>query len=197
MLCENCKENEATIHYIEIINGVKTEHHLCSACADKLDLSDYVSVLDIDIPFVKLLTGLLSSNGANEEESDNPMVHVKCPKCGMNFIEFTKVGKFGCEECYDVFGPLIEDNMKKLHGSIEHKGKVYQSNIKSKASKKISTKSENEKKETSETKVETIMDQIAELNRQLKEAIRTEDYEKAATIRDQVKALKERDGKNA
>ena len=30
MLCEKCKVREANIKYTEIINGVKTEHNLCS-----------------------------------------------------------------------------------------------------------------------------------------------------------------------
>ena len=28
-------------------------------------------------------------------------------------------------ECYGVFGPLIEDNMKRLHGDSVHRGKIY------------------------------------------------------------------------
>ena len=38
MLCEKCKVREANIKYTEIINGVKTEHNLCSHCAKELIL---------------------------------------------------------------------------------------------------------------------------------------------------------------
>ena len=38
MLCEICGENEATFHYSEVVNGNKTEHHLCSECAAKTDI---------------------------------------------------------------------------------------------------------------------------------------------------------------
>lgn len=191
MLCENCNENEATVHYTEIINGVKNEHHLCGDCAAKLGLTDYMSVPSSEFSFVKLLTGLLASSGLIGEEVDNPMLHVKCPQCGMNFQEFTQVGKFGCAECYDVFGPLIEDNMKKLQGSVEHKGKKYR---------------------TEETKQETVpseipgrkedeaagkLEQIAMLNAKLHEAIALENYEDAAKYRDEIKALKERKDKDA
>ena len=37
MLCEKCKIREANIKYTEIINGVKTEHNLCSHCAREMD----------------------------------------------------------------------------------------------------------------------------------------------------------------
>ena len=33
MLCEKCNKNQATFHYAEVINGVRSEHHLCSECA--------------------------------------------------------------------------------------------------------------------------------------------------------------------
>ena len=40
MLCEICGENEATFHYSEVVNGNKTEHHLCSECAKELGVMD-------------------------------------------------------------------------------------------------------------------------------------------------------------
>ena len=33
MLCEKCKQREATTHYVETINGNKKEMRLCSECA--------------------------------------------------------------------------------------------------------------------------------------------------------------------
>lgn len=36
MKCENCGKNEVTFVYQSNINGRKSEHHLCSACAEKL-----------------------------------------------------------------------------------------------------------------------------------------------------------------
>ena len=44
MLCEICGENEATFHYSEVVNGNKTEHHLCSECAAKTDISYYTNL---------------------------------------------------------------------------------------------------------------------------------------------------------
>lgn len=216
MLCENCKENEATIHYTEIINGVKTEHHLCSECASKLDLTEYASVLDSDFPFVKLLTGLLASNGMLGEEVDTPMMHVRCPQCGMNFQEFTQVGKFGCAECYDVFGPLIEDNMKKIHGSVEHTGKVYKKSLK-KTARKIGKSGKTLKSgkaegsndidnidhadglqpgQTTEENM-NVLEQIAKLNSRLRAAVKAEEFEEAAKLRDEIKAIRERNETDA
>ncbi len=184
MLCENCNQNEATIYYTEIVNGVKDEHHLCAECAAKAGVTDAMHVSSSDFAFVKLLTGLLASSGLLEEQPDNPMVHVKCPQCGMNFREFTRVGKFGCAECYNVFGPLIEDNMKKLQGSIEHKGKKYRMHGEKAGA------GQNEQQQSGDGNAS----RIAELSEKLQEAVELENFEDAARYRDEIKALKRKDG---
>ena len=36
MLCEICKENQATVHSVTIINGEREEHAFCQACAARM-----------------------------------------------------------------------------------------------------------------------------------------------------------------
>lgn len=169
MLCENCKEREATVHYTEIVNGRATEHHLCRNCAAQVEFVGYASN---EIPFVKLLTGMLSAGKAASQEN-SPMRYVRCPKCGMSYEEFIQVGKFGCAECVDVFGPLIGENMKKLHGSDHHAGKIYP-----------------HKREDNEKKHDEQAERLEQLEVMLKEAVMLENFEAAARYRDEIKALK-------
>lgn len=178
MLCENCQENEATIHYTEIVNGVRNEHHLCSECAGKLDFSGMVNLSSAEFPFVKLLTGLLAAANETDEDEDNPLRHICCPKCNMSFEEFVDIGKFGCEECYDVFGPLIQDNLKRIHGDNVHKGKNYILENEFEDETKIIQQEENSEEE------------ISILESRLREAISIEDFEEAARLRDKIRALK-------
>lgn len=194
MLCENCGENEATIHYTEIINGVRKEHHLCAECAKEFDFSGYTNILSGEFPFVRLLTGLLSAN--NSVNKDNPMNHICCPQCNMSFEEFAKLGKFGCAECYNVFGPLIDDNMKRIHGDNVHKGRIY------KGHNKTTDGEDNIKENISDTvskvnKADNTESDIKELSARLKEAVLIEDFEEAARLRDAIKALKEGKDNNA
>ena len=70
MLCEKCKVREANIKYTEIINGVKTEHNLCSHCAKEMDFGQYTALLDGEFPLGKLLSGLLGLE-EDEEETDD------------------------------------------------------------------------------------------------------------------------------
>ena len=176
MLCENCKEREATVHFTEIMNGRVQKHHLCKECAAQMEMMGYASN---EVPFVKLLTGMLAA-GQTQEQGENPLQYVRCPKCGMTYEEFTRVGKFGCAECIDVFGPLIGDHMKKLHGSDTHTGKTY-----------------TKEKMQPETKQEQEQQDIEALKLRLKEAVMLENFEAAAKDRDEIKALQAKEEHNA
>ena len=176
MLCENCKEREATVHFTEIMNGRVKKHHLCKECAAQMEMMGYASN---EVPFVKLLTGMLAA-GQTQEQGENPLQYVRCPKCGMTYEEFTRVGKFGCAECIDVFGPLIGDHMKKLHGSDTHTGKTY-----------------TKEKMQPETKQEQEQQDIEALKLRLKEAVMLENFEAAAKYRDEIKALQAKEEHNA
>lgn len=74
MLCEICGENEATFHYSEVVNGNKTEHHLCSECAAKTDIKAYYKkqwYVIFLLPFFNLLVffirfaGIINSINTN------------------------------------------------------------------------------------------------------------------------------------
>lgn len=175
MLCDICNKNEATIHYTEVINGVKKERNLCSECMQEFDQG-----MEGDFPFSKIIRGILSAHMGNNARNKDSLEVVACDKCKMTYKEFTKVGKFGCAECYSVFGPLIIDNIKKIQGNNIHTGKkyIYESgNIKADNLAKIQL---------------SVEDEISLKNKELKKALEIEDYETAARIRDEVKLLKER-----
>lgn len=195
MLCERCKIREANIKYTEIINGVKTEHNLCSHCAREMDFGQYTAMLDGEFPLGKLLSGLLGLE--DDEEETDVRGRVVCPTCQTSFDDFVENSRFGCPDCYGVFDLFINDKMKQLQGSESHKGKhprfqnsfekeepdreegLYESG---KDGKELSGKKEPEGKE-----------RIPYLKARLKEALLREDYEEAARLRDAVKAL-EADG---
>ena len=80
MLCERYKIREANIKYTEIINGIKTEHNLCSHCAREMDFGQYAAILDGEFPLGKLLSGLLGLE--DDEEETDVRGKVVCPTCG-------------------------------------------------------------------------------------------------------------------
>lgn len=179
MICEKCKKNQATFHYTEVVNGVKNEHHLCGECAANTDMSYYSSVFDND-QFGKFLSGILAGQLVKGEKGTNPAGNIQCPHCMMTYGDFIKNSSFGCPECYDVFGPLISDKIKKIQGSDCHVGKrPHASDRKNMEETVINTSSK-----------QSLEDEITFLNGRLKEAIVMEDFEEAARLRDLIAELK-------
>ena len=124
MLCEKCKVREANIKYTEIINGVKTEHNLCSHCAKEMDFGQYTALLDGEFPLGKLLSGLLGLE-EDEEETDERS-RVVCPTCGTSFDDFVQNSRFGCPDCYGVFDLFINDKIKYFTNLIHPTGIDYE-----------------------------------------------------------------------
>lgn len=179
MLCEMCKIREANIKYTEVIGDIKTEYNLCSQCAGEADFGQYSAIFDGEFPLGKLLSGLLGlqSPAARQQK----MQEVTCPTCKTSYEAFVENSRFGCADCYHVFDLLIGEKIKKLQENDIHTGK--RPKIQSKGHK------------TSAFKEGTIEfsqeEEIRQLEEKLRAAVRLEEFEEAAGLRDKLKVLKE------
>lgn len=90
-----------------------------------------------------------------------------CPKCGRSYRDFKKTGVLGCGECYDTFLPAISETLHQLHGTSAHTGK-------------IPSRSADELKRKR---------RYDELKKELSRAVSQEDYETAAKLHKELKAL--------
>ena len=109
MLCQHCKKNPAVVNYFESINGNKFEYHLCAFCYADLygELNNKANS--------SVWAGLFSS----------PMPRKKvCPVCRTTFADFERTGLLGCTSCYDVFKEELIPTILRIHGKVEHIGKV-------------------------------------------------------------------------
>ena len=200
MICERCKIREATISYTEIINGQKTEHHFCTQCAQELNFGAASVLFDGEFPFAKLLSALFGEEG---EQSDERYAQIVCPNCGMSYQEFVENSRFGCPDCYEVFDLLIQDSIKQIQGNDVHKGKHPKYGLRM-VPKSLTADLKGTGPETSsadhtgeENAVlsagDPKMNRISELRAKLNQAVRNENYEEAATLRDQIRALESED----
>ena len=163
MICDSCKKKNANFHYTKIINGNIEEFHLCETCAFENQ------ELDIDKPFSihKLFSGLFESMENTREEKNND---ITCSNCGLTFSKFQKTGKLGCLKCYDDFSEYLRPIINGIHGHNHHRGKT---------PKRVSP--------------EIILQREAEeLMIKLEEAIKNEEFEEAAIIRDEIKQVKDK-----
>ena len=169
MLCQACKEHTATIHLTELADGQRVETHLCQQCAESQGLA-----IKSQIPLNELLNTLLSAapqvtDGSSESAPGQMQSEHPCPDCGMTLKRFSKESLLGCphdyEEFEDELAPLIAQTQ---NGKTQHIGKV-PSRMPAAQHRDIEMKS---------------------LQRQLEAAIRNEDYEMAAKLRDQIESAK-------
>lgn len=172
MLCDVCKKNEAKIYYTEIINGKKTEQHLCEDCATKHSTFKTIgSIGNQEFSLGGMLFGLLENLNKSEETEVSGETS-SCKTCGLTYEEFLKNGKFGCPNCYQSFGKVLNKNLRSIHGADMHTGK-----------KPVGYISE-------ATRLVNQLPELEKLSIQLQQAVEQEEYEEAAKLRDRIKELK-------
>jgi len=110
MLCDDCKNRAATIHYKEMLYGKIKEYHLCEECAHKRGLTTK------KLSPTEVLKKLLQEKNDSDQE-------VLCPGCYTSLAEFKKSGRFGCSKCLTTLQPYIKDMIKQIHNSERHIGK--------------------------------------------------------------------------
>jgi len=163
MLCSICQKNEAKVHLTQIVDDKMQKVDLCEECSKAKGVTD---------PAGFSLADLLLGLGASQEGDQRPPAkpgELACPACGLTQADFKKSGRFGCPQCYTTFGEGLPAMLKTMHKGIRHTGKT----------------------PTAFKPKRDPADLLKALNRTLEKAIQTENFEEAARIRDQIRALKQ------
>lgn len=170
MVCQACGKHPATTHIKTIVNGKLTEIHLCSECASAKGYGGYPSLFgDWNLNLGSMLGGLLGGGFPQEEVQ-------RCKTCGSSFEEISKTGKIGCADCYRTFRDRLVPSIKRIHGTVQHKGKVPG------GSALRITETQKQMMPVEETP-------LVQKKRLLKKAIEEQDFENAAVLRDEIKEL--------
>ncbi len=173
MVCQDCKKREATVHLTQIVNNEKTSLSLCKECAAA---RGFHSPLDnIPFPLADILSNLASKQPGSVDLS--AAADTECEECGLTFGDFTRQGRFGCGNCYEAFRSQLELIMRKIHGASMHLGRTPEP---------IARKSEDEGEN-----LPIPVKEEERLESELRKAIDGEDFERAAEIRDKLKAMKQ------
>ena len=162
MLCCVCKEKEATVHLTQIAGEKMQKVDLCEECAKQKGVND---------PTGFSLADLLLGLGASQEiEQAAGGTDLKCPTCGFTQADFKKAGRLGCAECYKTFSEGLESLLKTMHKGTRHVGKVPQAFQTSR----------------------DLNEKLKSLQKKLDKVVADEDFEQAASVRDEINVLKER-----
>ncbi|MHC4548488.1 MAG: UvrB/UvrC motif-containing protein [Planctomycetota bacterium] len=160
-LCQYCNKREAKIHFTEIKEGKKTEMHICEQCAHEKNMV-------LAFPSLPVLSQIMKG-GPAVVRGESEAVPATCPSCGLPYTDFKAKGRLGCPACYRAFAPVLVPLLEKVHGTANHHGKT---------------------PERVQGELES-RQEIAQLEDELNEAVRTEQYERAAELRDRIRELKE------
>jgi protein arginine kinase activator len=160
MLCMLCKQNPAKVHLTQIVADKIQKVDLCEECAKQKGVSESPSFALAD-----LLLGL----GASEQIAQTATgVEVRCPGCGFTQADFKKAGRLGCAQCYSSFAEGLESLLKSMHKGTRHIGKI----------------------PVALRQGRDLAERLKFLQKKLDKAVSDEDFEQAATLRDEIKATK-------
>ncbi len=162
MQCDQCGDREAVIHLTQIVNNEMSTFHLCETCAAEKGLEPGANMGNYP------LADFLAQMGKGSVAEPAAPAEGACAFCGLTLAEFRKTGRLGCSHCYVTFEPQLRSLLRRLHGGTQHVGKVYLPGDPTLADRQ---------------------ERLAGLRRKLDKAVQSEDFERAAQLRDQIRAL--------
>ena len=170
MLCQNCKQNEATTHIRRVVNGAAEEFHLCAACAKEAGIGVQFAAPEFGIHLSDLFSGFLGSSLRVQGQSQP--APARCALCGSSLQEIIRSSRVGCGQCYETFSEQLQPTLQRIHGALKHTGKAPEADP-----------AVTERKQR-QARVESLRGEIGE-------AVQAEDYEQAARLRDEIRTLEE------
>jgi protein arginine kinase activator len=171
MLCDVCNENDVAITLTEIDGDGVRQVRLCERCA--ADRGEQAAIVS---PKPELQAAIvtpkpeLGSFVQSVHQQVNPLKGdaTQCTFCGATLRDFRQTGRLGCAHCYQAFERGLRDLLRRVHGSSRHMGRMYDTPLDEHT---LATSSAHQ------------------LRDRMQRAIELEQFELAATLRDQLKAL--------
>ena len=109
-----------------------------------------------------MLAAMLSAIGQKQQAPD-----IACPRCGETYQEFQKTGMLGCPECYQAFRKELTPLITRVQGRAQHAGR---------------------RPPVSEAEQKRLL-LMEELRTKMEAAVAEENFEEAARLRDELKAM--------
>lgn len=164
MVCDSCGGENPVVHLTQIVDNEMRTLHLCEKCAAAKGVEG--SSVPENFPLSDFLAQM-GDEGAQRPGTEG-VAPAPCGFCGLTFRDFRETGRLGCPHCWTSFEPHLRGLLRRIHGGTQHIGKVYLSPDPS--------ASDREKR-------------LEGLRRKLERAIELEDFERAAELRDRIRAL--------
>ncbi len=159
MLCDECRERDASVHLTQAAGGEVTQRHLCAKCAAEQGIETTVTT-----PPKHVIGEFLQA--VQQQASAAQADAVRCTYCAMTLRDFRATGRLGCSRCYATFEQSLRELLRRVQGSAKHVGRRYVPPAVDVLAKATT---------------------IGELRDRLRRAVENEEFEVAATLRDQIR----------
>lgn len=156
----NCV-NPACVHLTQVVDNKTSTQFLCRECAQAKGIGASPGEAIQVADFVAQFT----EGGGEREAGEAPG---PCTFCGLSFDDFKETGRLGCPGCYTSFESGLRRLLGRIHGADRHVGKVYLP------------------PDSGSTRQGVRLD---DLRRRLRRAVDSEDFERAAVLRDQIREI--------
>lgn len=165
MSCDRCGKNPGTVRYTEVREGEAHKQKICEDCARELGflLEGEETALPADPASThdpQLVISIEAKGTSEPEKSEYD--GLRCPGCGITGAELRRRPLFGCPLCYEAFRRPLESLLVKIHGSLEHRGRLPGGRTAAPVD-------------------------VERLRREIDEAVANGDFESAARLRDRLK----------
>lgn len=109
-----------------------------------------------------VLAAVLSAMALKQQSPD-----IACPRCGLTYAEFQKGGMLGCAECYQAFRQQLIPLITRVQGRTQHAGR----------------------RPPADPEEQERIQKMDELRTLMEAAVAMENFEEAARLRDQLRAM--------
>ena len=161
MLCDVCRERDATVTLTHAVKGEVNVLHLCQRCAGERGIETSFST-----PLKNMIADYLP---AVQAQTVNAQIEsLQCAFCSMKLSDFRESGRLGCASCYTTFDQSLRALLRRVHGNAKHAGRQY---------------------EAPAPDLLHEVTAVGELRERLRRAIQQEEFEQAAQLRDQIRGM--------
>jgi protein arginine kinase activator len=173
MICQNCQKNAATVHVTEIAPASEAGDSAAAKPQVQEQHLCEVCAQALDLPHASVskkspndIWKLIQLSATQARKKPGPA----CPGCGMTLEEFRKKGRLGCPQDYEVFRSHLAEVLERVHGAVQHSGRI-----------------PGAPPAQGEGRIDL-------LRQELENAVRSEAYENAARLRDEIRAIEDGGG---
>lgn len=161
MLCQKCHKRPGTVRYAEVVDGRVTDQFWCTEClAQQRAGGEGFEISEV------------APTRPNRDSIHSVVSRVvrsqrACPSCETQLREVNESGRVGCPTCYETFKDELAETLVRLHGHSAHQGKAAH---------------------LTDARTQVRSDLRAK-RALLRSVLKAENYEEAATLRDEIRAL--------